>query len=608
MFFEMASSVGRATSYGAVAPSKAFSASTETIDALARRLHGILQSSGTDANAPLEIAARLRTEPFRILVIGEFSRGKSTFLNALVGEKLLPSSVRPTTSVISVIRHGDTRCAVVHWRDRSRPPESIDLPEGGSAKCLDEVVTAKNAGSNDIAKVEITLPLPHLGLPFEFVDTPGVNDIDTVREEVTYSYLSRADAAVMLLDLQQPLSASEQRFLIDKVMSRDVRRILFVVNKVDQVPPETRDRAIRYIRESLAKIDGCRDAQILPISSKLAMQAKLTGDDAQLQASLFPEFERRLVEFLMHASGAPRIGTAASRLCRLALEHQQGLERAVTALEGDQAEILRSVGAAESGLAASHARAHSVEQSVELALARYLTEAQRNVHACLGAIRREAAAITRLPDFPNEAYIEQLRTVLNNGLRQIVQLPAAAAERAACAVLPRTPLLAPGGDADRRLEREEARFAIDLAMPAAETDPAASHLGGIVGGFIGAALLGPFGSIPFAMLGGWLGSVFGAKPPAQRIEATLSKTLSEIEERAQAVLEASANELRARLHEQVLVPERQSVAQHHNEVEALRRSCATDAATRQAQARSVRARLGDIQEIVLELRALGGRA
>lgn len=358
----------------------------------------------------------------------------------------------------------------------------------------------------------------------------------------------------------------------------------------------------RHTRDSLAKLTDAvtrRSAHLAP-SSRCRLN---TGDDAQLHAVTLPEFECWLVEFLMHASGAPRIGTAASRLCRLALEHQQGLERAVTALSrrpGRRSSC--SVGPRTAVLCSLRPRTLGFEQSVELALARYLTEAQRNVHVCLGAIRREAAAITRLPDFPNEAYIEQLRTVLDETCT-LSSCPPPRQNAAACAALPCTP--SPWwGDRPPPTRTGGGPLRDHLAMPAAETDPAASHLGGIVGGFIGAALLGPFGSIPFAMLGGWLGSVFGAKPPAQRIEATLSKTLSEIEERAQAVLEASATSS-VPGHQQGPrsgAPVGRTTPQRGRGVAQVVRY---DAATRHAQARSVRARLGDIQDIVLARRPGG---
>ena len=322
----------------------AFAQQVDRLEELTHQLFRHLRAHGHDDAALLEVIRRVRTEPFRVVVIGEFSRGKSTFVNALVGEKVLPSSVRPTTAVITVIRHGSPRSALIRWRDPARLPEEVALPEGAASKELDRVVTTKNTAPEDVARVEITLPLAHFGLPFELIDTPGVNDIDTAREEITYGYLTRADAALMLLDMHQPFSASERRFLIEKVLGNDLRKILFVVNKIDQEPPEKLDRSISYIRQRLAELEGCSNAAILPVAAKLGLAGK-QGDGGALEQSRLPELERHLVTFLLEASGHSRISTAARRIVRAGRAAVEELAVVASGLEEERASLEKTLAA-----------------------------------------------------------------------------------------------------------------------------------------------------------------------------------------------------------------------------------------------------------------------
>src|SRR5690606_37268854 len=95
---------------------------------------------------------------------------------------------------------------------------AVDLPEEGINKFLDSIVTVSNKEAHRVKLVTIAVPGPMEQWNCVIVDTPGVNDLDEMREEVTYNYLRNADACIVLLDSQQPLSESERRFLEEKVL------------------------------------------------------------------------------------------------------------------------------------------------------------------------------------------------------------------------------------------------------------------------------------------------------------------------------------------------------------------------------------------------------
>ena len=121
----------------------AFYSAVASLETAARQLDELASETGLDDRRTVPIVRRLRETPFRVLVLGEFSRGKATFVNALLRDKVLPSSVRPTTAVICAIRNGTARQAVVYYRDPSMEPEVVALPEQRIAKAL-ALLTAKN--------------------------------------------------------------------------------------------------------------------------------------------------------------------------------------------------------------------------------------------------------------------------------------------------------------------------------------------------------------------------------------------------------------------------------------------------------------------------------
>ena len=146
-----------------------FASAVSSLAESAAQLDELAPRTGLSLASASAITDRLARSPFRVLVLGEFSRGKSTFINALLRQKVLPASVRPTTAVICAIRSGPAPKATIHWRDGSRPSETVQLPVESIDKAL-TVLTAKNGQAPDIARVEIEFPIPAFDLPLEIID------------------------------------------------------------------------------------------------------------------------------------------------------------------------------------------------------------------------------------------------------------------------------------------------------------------------------------------------------------------------------------------------------------------------------------------------------
>ena len=230
----------------------------------------------------------------RVVVVGEVNRGKSTFLNALLGRRLFPSRVVVCTAVVTELQDGDLG-ARAHYRDGS--VEDLELDPGDLVGPLRQVVSKKNAHANELERVQLWCPNQFARNGVVLVDTPGVNDPVEWREELTRTAVSRADAAIFLLDPQTPLRQSERVFIQEAVHHRVEDRVLFVVSKKDQVNDEE-------LREALNRIEHCLEPiiskpRVLAVASKPALESRLEGSASVLASTGFPEFEAELERFLV---------------------------------------------------------------------------------------------------------------------------------------------------------------------------------------------------------------------------------------------------------------------------------------------------------------------
>jgi ribosome biogenesis GTPase A/polyhydroxyalkanoate synthesis regulator phasin len=225
---------------------------------------------------------------FSLVVLGEFNHGKSTFINALLAlhdpwsvgspvqpaaEPLLPVGITPTTAVLALIRHGETLAAEAVFEDGRR--QAIE-----PATLADWLTVAgAEAGNESLSHVEIEHPAPFLREQITVVDTPGVNDINEQRADITYGYVPRADAALFLLDATQILTASERRFIEERILRSCRDRMVFVVSKADLLDEAELDEATQFARRHLSGLVNA--PAVFPVSAKRALAGDLAGSRLQ---------------------------------------------------------------------------------------------------------------------------------------------------------------------------------------------------------------------------------------------------------------------------------------------------------------------------------------
>jgi len=200
-------------------------------------------------------------ELFLLVVAGEFNAGKSAFINALLGSRVLEEGVTPTTTRVHIVKYGPA-------------VERIPL------EAALDVITAPVELLRDI----------------NIVDTPGTNAIHREHEAITREFVPRSDMVLFVTSADRPFTESERAFLSG---IRDWgKKIVVVINKIDILETEEETaRVVDFVAGNARTLLGA-DPQVFPVAARLALRAKESGDGALLSRSRFDTLERYIVDTL----------------------------------------------------------------------------------------------------------------------------------------------------------------------------------------------------------------------------------------------------------------------------------------------------------------------
>ncbi|MDP3115087.1 MAG: dynamin family protein [Candidatus Cloacimonadaceae bacterium] len=239
---------------------------------------------------------KLVEEKFKILVLGEFSSGKSTFLNAILKQKIIPVAVKPTTATINIVKYADQPRVILHFlSDSSNHTKTREISINELKKYTTSLDEDADKFSQSIELVEIYFPSEYCKNSVEILDTPGLASTKSHHERVTLEYIPNGNACIFLLNPTQPLSKSERHYL--RLIKNYIRKVFFVANKIDLVDEaDEREEVITYLKEELAKELNCTtEIDVYPMSADMANK----GD---LIASGFQDFIKQLESFLLSDS------------------------------------------------------------------------------------------------------------------------------------------------------------------------------------------------------------------------------------------------------------------------------------------------------------------
>ena len=280
------------------------------------------------------LISQVQDRKFIVAVAGEFNRGKSSLINALLGMPILPMDILPMTATANRIIYGLTPRVRIQKKDGSEIQIHIDE--------LADYVTKQTEQSCQMAKtiretvIEYPTMLCQNGI--EILDTPGLNDTEEMTA-ITRTILQEAHAVVFAVSAVMPLGMSEVDWLAGMMESQKLEYLMFAVTFFDRVAKRDREKVLQNIRtriatmvqsrvqelypgrpELLEKARQLTDPQtmfLMPVSSRDALDAFELGDDELLQRSNLPQFKMGITTELNAQQDEYAVRRASELLCQV---------------------------------------------------------------------------------------------------------------------------------------------------------------------------------------------------------------------------------------------------------------------------------------------------
>jgi hypothetical protein len=264
-------------------------------------------------------AERIAEGRFYVACVGQFKRGKSTLLNALICESILPSGVVPVTSVPTILRFGEDYGA----RVRLGSGEWTEIAIAEIALYVSETQNPEN--SKGVAALEVFVPSPLLAEGMCLVDTPGLGSVFAGNTAATHAFIPHIDAAIVVIGADPPIAGDELALV--ETVSNQVPHLLFVLNKADRVSEAERAAAVSFARQVLETRLRRPISPIFEISA-LEQLDRSTGqrDWAQLVDSL-AHLAQRSGHQLVRGAADRCVRRLSSQLLGVVKEEREALTR-----------------------------------------------------------------------------------------------------------------------------------------------------------------------------------------------------------------------------------------------------------------------------------------
>ena len=303
---------------------------------------------------------------FRLMVLGDMKRGKSTFLNALLGENLLPSDVNPCTALLTILKYGEQKRVTVHFNN-GQHPEQIDFQSFKARYTIDpeeakEWVQKNQPAFPHVSHAVVEYPLPLLEKGVEIVDSPGLNDTEA-RNELSLGYINNCHAILFVLRASQPCTLAERRYLENYIKDRGLS-VFFLINAWDQVKESLLDpddpaevaRAESRLRQVFhthlapyCQVDGADlySERVFEISALRALRLRIKQPDAPLDRTGFPEFMAVLNLFLTEERAVSEMRQARTIARQTHQRVCEAVDRRIPMLDQDVAELKQRISSVE---------------------------------------------------------------------------------------------------------------------------------------------------------------------------------------------------------------------------------------------------------------------
>ncbi|MEW6622342.1 MAG: dynamin family protein [Bacillota bacterium] len=309
----------------------------QIIDSISENIKGL----GSDYQGSIEklnrIQERLVNEQFHLAVLGQFKRGKSTLINALLGVEIMPSGIVPLTAIPTLLFYSTQISIRIIYKDSEDDKDAQEISFSNPNELLNSlskyVTEEQNPGNQKgIKHVEVYFPAELLQKGMVLIDTPGIGSTLTHNTEVTYEFLPQCDAALFVVSADPPITEVELNFL-QEVMKR-VSRIFFVLNKTDYLVQAEREKMVSFLRSTLQeKLQLDRSIPIFCTSAQQGLDAQLHDNQPLWEESGLLELGNYLSEFLVKDKNKALEEALAQKTRDIAGELLTQIQLAVRSLE-----------------------------------------------------------------------------------------------------------------------------------------------------------------------------------------------------------------------------------------------------------------------------------
>ena len=349
------------------------------------------------------IRDRLLTDDFRILVCGEFKRGKSCLINAMLGEKILPMKVAPCTAVITEVTY-DTHPSVTVVPIDGKPFQS-------PMTNLSTHIALPQTGQSAVQSVQVKYPLDLCQNAVTIIDSPGLNE-DFERTDISLQQIAQADVVIMVLSCEMALSRSEMNFIETHLSNRHFG-LFFVWNRYDSIR-DNPEECEALTSRSDSKL-GHHNATICNLSARDALLAQINKDAMLLERSGLLPFMNTVESFLTAQKGHTKLQQPIASMRSIAKLATETLYPQNAALLAASLEDLKTQEAgAQPKFKTLEQRRTDALTAIQNTVQELITEIQSALSAYIGSVPDNANLASESLTFPEDAGRQERQDLLRD--------------------------------------------------------------------------------------------------------------------------------------------------------------------------------------------------
>ena len=359
---------------------KSFKAKKEQLSSLIGDVIDVVNRSGynkitTEGIRPAdelrESQSRLDDQDLRVLVMGKFNGGKSTFLDGLLGRPLLPMGALPKTAVIGEIKYAEKERVVLvpkpgKWKGGDEPFE-IQVSELDKYTSIEH--TTDGAKENPFYRAYIECPLAICKEGIEFVDSPGLDD-PTSHDDVTKQYLPTADAIIYCMTSIAAYS-SKDKDEIDNLRAMGYKSIIFVLTYFDKLIENDEmmgtheaDTLKKHMYDTLSPLTDLGKSGIFFVNSLAAIKGKMTNNLELLHSSNFPDVEEKIEQILVNERGRLKLIRSVYQAKWINKRAGKFMRDKIEISQKDYATFVNRLTQAQNALEAAKQKSENIERSI----------------------------------------------------------------------------------------------------------------------------------------------------------------------------------------------------------------------------------------------------